>query len=58
MINRYNASKENDKYEDRGVAKIQDEMIKLEKFTVKELVRQKKLNKVVLHFINWQMIST
>jgi hypothetical protein len=42
---RYNASKENDKYEDRGVAKIQDEMIKLEKLTVKELVRQKKLNK-------------
>jgi hypothetical protein len=42
---RYNISKENDKYEDRGVAKIQDEMIKLEKITVKELVRQKKLNK-------------
>jgi hypothetical protein len=42
---RYNASKEDDKYEDRGVAKIQDEMIKLEKLTVKELVRQKKLNK-------------
>jgi len=42
---RYNISKENDKYEDRGVAKIQDEMIKLEKLTVKELVRLKKLNK-------------
>lgn len=42
---RYNASREDDKYEDRGVAKIQDEMIKLEKITVKELVRQKKLNK-------------
>ncbi len=42
---RYNASKEDDKYEDRGVAKIQDEMIKLEKQTVKELVRKKKLNK-------------
>ncbi len=42
---RYNASKEDDKYEDRGVAKIQDEMIRLEKITVKELVREKKLNK-------------
>jgi len=42
---RYNASKDDDKYEDRGVAKIHDEMIKLEKLTVKELVRQKKLNK-------------
>lgn len=44
---RYSASKENDKYEDRGIAKIQDEMIRLEKLTVKELVRQKKLNKDV-----------
>ena len=42
---KFSASKENDKYEDRGVAKIQDEMIKLEKLTVKELVREKKLNK-------------
>ncbi len=42
---KFSPSKENDKYEDRGVAKIQDEMIKLEKFTVKELVREKKLNK-------------
>ena len=41
---KYSAIKGNDKYEDRGVAKIQDEMIKLEKLTVKELVRQKKLN--------------
>jgi len=41
----YNAIKNNEKYEDRGVAKIQDEMIKLEKLTVAELVRQKKLNK-------------
>ncbi len=41
----YSAIKDNDKYEDRGVAKIQDEMIKLEKLTVKELVRKKKLNK-------------
>lgn len=42
---KYSAIKDNDKYEDRGVAKIQDEMIKLEKLTVKELVRKKKLNK-------------
>jgi len=42
---KFSASKENDKYEDRGVAKIQDEMIKIEKLTVKELVREKKLNK-------------
>jgi hypothetical protein len=42
---RYNPTKEDEKYEDRGVAKIQDEMIKLEKLTVKELVREKKLNK-------------
>jgi len=42
---KFSAIKDNDKYEDRGVAKIQDEMIKLEKLTVKELVRQKKLNK-------------
>lgn len=41
---RYNASTEEDKYEDRGVARIQDEMIKFEKLTVKELVRKKKLN--------------
>lgn len=42
---KFSAIKDNDKYEDRGVAKIQDEMIKLEKLTVKELVKQKKLNK-------------
>ena len=42
---KFSAIKGNDKYEDRGVAKIQDEMIKLEKLTVKELVRQKKLNR-------------
>jgi len=42
---KFSAIKDNDKYEDRGVAKIQDEMIKLEKLTVKELIRQKKLNK-------------
>jgi len=42
---KYSAIKDNDKYEDRGVAKIQDEMIKLEKLTVKELVQQKKLNR-------------
>lgn len=42
---KYSAIKGNDKYEDRGVAKIQDEMIKLEKLTVKELVRKKKLNR-------------
>ncbi len=45
LLYRYNASKEDDKYEDRGVAKVQDEMIRLEKLTVKELVRQKKLSK-------------
>ena len=42
---RYNASKDDDKYEDRGIARIQDEMIKLEKLAVKDLVRLKKLNK-------------
>ncbi len=36
--------KENDKYEDRGVAKIQDEMISLEQKVVFELVRARKLN--------------
>lgn len=36
--------KENDKYEDRGVAKIQDEMIALEQKVVFELVKAKKLN--------------
>lgn len=41
----HSALKENQKYEDRGVAKIQDEMIKLEKNVVTELVRKKKLNK-------------
>ncbi len=41
---KFSSIKDNDKYEDRGVAKIQDEMIKHEKLTVKELVRQKKLN--------------
>lgn len=45
LLYKYNASKEDDKYEDRAVAKIQGEMIMLEKITVKELVRQKKLNK-------------
>ena len=38
------ALKENDKYEDRGVAKIQDEMITLEQKVVLELVKDKKLN--------------
>ncbi|MBL4625862.1 MAG: hypothetical protein JKY42_12095 [Flavobacteriales bacterium] len=38
------ALKENDKYEDRGVAKIQDEMIALEQKVVFELVKAKKLN--------------
>jgi hypothetical protein len=36
--------KENDKYEDRGIAKIQDEMIALEQKVVFELVKAKKLN--------------
>ena len=36
--------KENEKYEDKGVAKIQDEMIKLEKKVVHELVKDRKLN--------------
>ncbi len=36
--------KENDKYEDRGVAKIQDEMISLEQKVVYELVKARKLN--------------
>lgn len=36
--------KENDKYEDRGVAKIQDEMIAMEQKVVFELVKAKKLN--------------
>jgi len=38
------ALKENDKYEDRGVAKIQDEMVALEQKVVFELVKAKKLN--------------
>jgi len=38
------ALKDNDKYEDRGVAKIQDEMIALEQKVVFELVKAKKLN--------------
>lgn len=38
------ALKENDKYEDRGIAKIQDEMIALEQRVVFELVKAKKLN--------------
>ncbi|UOD33723.1 hypothetical protein DSN97_05900 [Deferribacteraceae bacterium V6Fe1] len=41
----FSAIKDNERYEDRGVSKIQEEMIKLEKLTVKELVRQKKLSK-------------
>jgi len=41
----HSALKDNQKYEDRGVAKIQDEMIKLEKNVVTELVRKKKINK-------------
>ncbi len=41
----HSALKNNDKYEDRGVAKIQDEMIELEKKVVLELVKKKKLNK-------------
>ena len=36
--------KENDKYEDRGVAKIQEEMISLEQKVVFELVKARKLN--------------
>jgi len=36
--------KENDKYEDRGIAKIQDEMIALEQKVVLELVKARKLN--------------
>lgn len=36
--------KENDKYEDRGVAKIQEEMIALEQKVVFELVKARKLN--------------
>ena len=36
--------KDNDKYEDRGVAKIQDEMIRLEQKVVFSLVKAKKLN--------------
>lgn len=36
--------KDDDKYEDRGIAKIQDEMINLEKKVVLELVKKKKLN--------------
>ena len=40
----YRPLKNNDKYEDRGVAKIQEEMIRLEKLTVKELVKRGKLN--------------
>lgn len=38
------AFKENDKYEDRGVAKIQDEMVALEQKVVFELVKTRKLN--------------
>jgi hypothetical protein len=34
---------DNDKYEDRGVAKIQDEMVELEKKVVLELVRKKEI---------------
>ena len=42
----YNDSplKGNEKYEDKGVAKIQDEMIDLEKRVVHELVKDRKLN--------------
>ncbi len=36
--------KGSDKYEDKGIAKIQDEMIALEKKAVFELVKKKKLN--------------
>lgn len=38
------ALKENDKYEDRGVAKIQNEMVALEQKVVFELVKASKLN--------------
>ncbi|GAA0879127.1 hypothetical protein GCM10009119_20950 [Algoriphagus jejuensis] len=38
------ALKENDKYEDRGIARIQDEMIALEQRVVFELVKARKLN--------------
>lgn len=38
------AIKENDKYEDRAIAKIQNEMIALEQKVVFELVKAKKLN--------------
>lgn len=38
------ALKENDKYEDRGIAKIQDEMTALEQKVVFELVKAKRLN--------------
>ena len=41
----HSALKNNDKYEDRGVAKIQDEMVDLEKRVVLQLVKQKKLNR-------------
>lgn len=37
--------KGNEKYEDKGIAKIQDEMINIEKNSVIELVKAKKLNK-------------
>lgn len=40
---RCSATSENDKYEDRGVAKIQNQMVKLEQEVVRELVRDKKL---------------
>jgi len=43
----HSALKNNDKYEDRGVATIQDEMIELEKKVVLELVKMKKLSKKV-----------
>ncbi|MBA7538871.1 hypothetical protein ES705_31148 [subsurface metagenome] len=36
--------KGNEKYEDKGVAKIQDEMVNLEKKVVSELVKDRKLN--------------
>ncbi len=41
----HSALKNNDKYEDRGVAKIQDEMVDLEKKVVLQLVKKKKLNR-------------
>jgi len=40
---RCSATSEHDKYEDRGVAKIQNQMINLEQEVVRELVRNKKL---------------